>query len=506
MSIKGWDNQKKYGNSEFVTVQSAGSDKKGLNTAQMYLFEVTPVALAISAVTQSTDKKSVDIDFGVAHNARKGDVIRLTTGTLKSWEFEIQAIVSANIIRVWNISPSLPLATEEAKVLRWTTALSDETGALQVSQGPLQFTRNGAPQTVVQDTATPANNRPLPAGLYFYKNGQVVPVTDDTVDPNNVAAIPVEIKAVDGTTINITAGDINVQTSSEGVNFDSMRIGDGSGVYLEINPDGSVNVVDAAVAGKLDAQAVLIGAVDETAPASDTASSGLNGRLQRIAQRLTSLIALLPGSLGQKTMAESLAVTIASNQTAVPISAASLPLPTGAATAAGQITTNGLLVSIDDNIGLSSVAAATSDTGTFPILAFIKRGMQNWTTLLARLPASLGQTTMANSLAVTMASDQILTSQPQTQVGTITSAQIAVGLAAVRATVSGAAPSANRKKLIVKPSKNNTGSIFIGPAGVTTANGLEIIGPDRVEFEFDGADYYLISDTAAQTVEILEKV
>lgn len=34
-----------------------------------------------------------------------------------------------------------------------------------------------------------------------------------------------------------------------------------------------------------------LGAVDEAAPASDTASSGANGRLQRIAQRLTSMIA-----------------------------------------------------------------------------------------------------------------------------------------------------------------------------------------------------------------------
>ena len=42
----------------------------------------------------------------------------------------------------------------------------------------------------------------------------------------------------------------------------------------------------------------LVGALTETAPASDTASSGLNGRLQRIAQRLTSLIALLPTALG----------------------------------------------------------------------------------------------------------------------------------------------------------------------------------------------------------------
>lgn len=43
--------------------------------------------------------------------------------------------------------------------------------------------------------------------------------------------------------------------------------------------DGS----DGAIAAKL-------GSLTETAPASDTASSGLNGRLQRIAQRLTTLI------------------------------------------------------------------------------------------------------------------------------------------------------------------------------------------------------------------------
>jgi hypothetical protein len=40
------------------------------------------------------------------------------------------------------------------------------------------------------------------------------------------------------------------------------------------------------------------GIVTETAPATDTASSGLNGRLQRIAQRITSLIALVPTALG----------------------------------------------------------------------------------------------------------------------------------------------------------------------------------------------------------------
>ncbi|TIX28935.1 hypothetical protein [Mesorhizobium sp.] len=60
-----------------------------------------------------------------------------------------------------------------------------------------------------------------------------------------------------------------------------------------------------------------IGALTETAPSTDTASSGLNGRLQRIAQRLTSLIALFPTTLGTKTAANSLAVTLASDDAAL---------------------------------------------------------------------------------------------------------------------------------------------------------------------------------------------
>lgn len=63
---------------------------------------------------------------------------------------------------------------------------------------------------------------------------------------------------------------------------------------------GSVSI-DQTTPGTTDSVTVKasagIGSLTETAPASDTASSGLNGRLQRIAQRLTSLIALLPTSL-----------------------------------------------------------------------------------------------------------------------------------------------------------------------------------------------------------------
>lgn len=93
------------------------------------------------------------------------------------------------------------------------------------------------------------------------------------------------------------------------------------------NPQTEQEIADDAGAqslakeATLSAQSTLMGAVTETAPATDTASSGHNGRLQRIAQRITSLIALIPTSLGQKTMANSLAVVIASDQSTVPVSA-----------------------------------------------------------------------------------------------------------------------------------------------------------------------------------------
>lgn len=58
----------------------------------------------------------------------------------------------------------------------------------------------------------------------------------------------------------------------------------------------------------------LTGAVNETAPASDTAASGLNGRLQRIAQRLTTML----GADGTVTPA---AVALSANTSAVLLAA-----------------------------------------------------------------------------------------------------------------------------------------------------------------------------------------
>jgi hypothetical protein len=45
------------------------------------------------------------------------------------------------------------------------------------------------------------------------------------------------------------------------------------------------------------------------------------------------------------------------------------------------------LAEIEDSLGAPADAAASSDTGTFSLIALAKRALQNWTTLLSRIPA-----------------------------------------------------------------------------------------------------------------------
>ena len=107
-----------------------------------------------------------------------------------------------------------------------------------------------------------------------------------------------------------------------------------------------------------------IGIVTEAAPASDTASAGLNGRLQRIAQRLTSLIALFPTTLGQGTMATSMKVVLPSDQAAIPVTLTSTtitgtPTVNDVASATGGYTPNKLISAATTNATVIKASAGT---------------------------------------------------------------------------------------------------------------------------------------------------
>jgi hypothetical protein len=126
-----------------------------------------------------------------------------------------------------------------------------------------------------------------------------------------------------------------------------------------------------------------VGIITEAAPASDTASSGLNGRLQRIAQNVTSgtavstaMSAKLPAALGSAAAASSLSVTQSTEDVA--------------------------------RVGIITEAAPGTDTASSGLNGRLQRVAQNVTSMSAKLPASLGIKTAANSISTTVASDDAL--------------------------------------------------------------------------------------------------
>lgn len=152
-------------------------------------------------------------------------------------------------------------------------------------------------------------------------------------------------------------------------------------------------------------------------------------------------------SFGQAVMASSLPVTLASNQSALtvtgtfwqatqPVSAAALPLPTGAATETTLSAASAKLpASVGSKISAASLSivlasdhATVPVSGTFwqatqPVSAVslpLPTGAAAETTLSAasaKLPATLGQKAMAASMAVVMASDQTAVASNITQIG-----------------------------------------------------------------------------------------
>lgn len=109
----------------------------------------------------------------------------------------------------------------------------------------------------------------------------------------------------------ISVGSITADQGAPNTNANAwpVKVTDGVDV-VAVNPDGSINVqIGGGIANPLPV----------TDAAAETSLASIDGKLN---------------SLGQKVMTGSVPVVIASNQSAVPVSVSSLPLPTGAATEA----------------------------------------------------------------------------------------------------------------------------------------------------------------------------
>lgn len=169
-------------------------------------------------------------------------------------------------------------------------------------------------------------------------------------------------------------------TASSGLNGRLQRIAQRITTLMTLFPAtlGSKTAANSFAVTASTEDVAQIGALTEVAPATDTASSGLNGRLQRIAQRITSMMAQLPATLGAKTAANSLAITTATDDVTIPL------------------------------FGIVTETAPASDTASSGLNGRLQRIAQNITAMSAKLPTTLGTKTAANSMSVTTASDDAL--------------------------------------------------------------------------------------------------
>lgn len=299
--------------------------------------------------------------------------------------------------------------------------------SVQTSSAPIEFVQDGSSEQVNYDTANAANTKPLPSGMFFLKDGVYLPVAKDTGTPSNTNPVPVELVGAAGP-INITAGDLNVQLTDLGANFDRTRIGNGT-YQWEMNATGEGLVKDTDLFNKLQtfssenmtnlltANAHLSeieGAVEtlETIVVADGTAQPANG--------------LIVGGHNGSGVFRHIRV---SNAGVVHVEQTAQPLPTGAAT---ETTLNNLLTAFNaedfataskqdaQTAHLANIASedfATSAKQDAMITSLSSIAAEDFATettlaaMSAKLPASLGQKTMANSMAVVLPSDQTVPTQ-----------------------------------------------------------------------------------------------
>lgn len=320
-------------------------------------------------------------------------------------------------------------------------------------------------------TKTPKSSGSGPINII--QDGVVTPVTSDTGTPANTVPIPVTVVNPDGT-----------PSASEAT-------------LLEVR-DNTAATVDELV--DISKEATQLEVLTEV--------QGINVASQEIAGKTPAL--------GQATMALSVPVVIASNQSSLPVTVGNFPAATGLTDA--ELRATAVPVSVSNfpaTQPVSGSVAVSNFPATQPISAAslpLPTGAATEATLAAqsaKLPATLGQKTMAASFAVTIASDQPgLPAASVPTALTVKQAAVSFSTTAVRLTTDAAAPSATRRKLqfIIEPPSGDV-NYFMGSNTVTASGGtrgLRLYPGTLYTYDNDANDYYIIADTAAQTVFVME--
>ena len=311
MSIKGFPTSQKLINDsqpsrhEFATVQPQDEALRfAMDVHARFAFRVddATVPRTAAANTGNPSDGSGTVVFDTATPARVGDFVKFVTGQAVNLELPIVS-VSTNSFKLGAklASTLVPAAGDTFFIMRYATQLVDENGQQLVvaTPGPSQFVLNSVDTEVQKDTGTPANTRAFPTELIL--NGETAQGQQTMAD-----SLPVVISS------NQTAVPVSGPLT-----------------------DAELRATAVPVSGPLTDAQLRATAVPVSGPLTDA--------------ELRATAVPVSGPLTDAQL----------RATAVPVSAASLPLPTGAAT---EATLQGVEAQLID---LAS-AASTNGGGNAP--------------------------------------------------------------------------------------------------------------------------------------------
>lgn len=219
---KGYPCQKKEDRlaAEFTTVQPVSPNRFGLDTvANCFAFQVG---------TDTVDSSTTQIITSAGHSAIKGDVIRFTSGALDKRIFSVWD-VDTNTITLSQTMDAAPSAGDAFTVFRYHPSVLSLTGSPTAA---IVFTRDGSAQEVIEDTVTPANNRPLPVKLQDFSGDMILNAANLNLEVqlDHDSTSPDSVQVGDGVeTLSITAAgkaevDPGYSTDSGASNATTPRV------------------------------------------------------------------------------------------------------------------------------------------------------------------------------------------------------------------------------------------------------------------------------------------
>lgn len=195
MSIQGFPSSQKVPlgtgiTSNFATVVPTDPYRNSLDITKS-AFRVgsatIPRTAGASTGIETVDGQKLFWVADTATPARAGDFVRFETGAAQYIEIPIVKVETNRFLLSIN-SGILPSASDTFYILRYATPQIDSSGnaSVTVAPSPIAFIKNGSNQQVIEDTATPANSRPLPTKVLDAAGNAVDFATEATLGFVNI--------------------------------------------------------------------------------------------------------------------------------------------------------------------------------------------------------------------------------------------------------------------------------------------------------------------------------